>query len=357
MNARERLAAIGRGERVDRVPFMPTLLEHAARGIGRTPSECARDGGLLAAAHLDAYRRYAHDLVTVGIDIYNIEAEALGCAVRFQEDRSVPGIVSHPLRIGGPLGDLAFSLERGRTRLVIDAAAEVFDGVGREVPVSVAMCGPFSVAVELCGYDAWIGACLDEPDWAHGLLDALLGHQRDYADTILSRGLGITLFESWATPPLLSPGLYAAFAAPWETGLILHIRDAGAASAPLVIGGDTTAILDAMLATGTTLLVADYPVDATLFREKAVAHDIGLRGNLDPRLLESGPIETVLERVDTLLDAAGSYHRFILGTGVVSFDTPEANLLAVRRHLESVGDPAVGQRKDKGTARSVNWNG
>ena len=356
MNARERLAAIGRGERVDRVPFMPTLLEHTARGIGRTPSECAKDGGLLAAAHLDAYRRYAHDLVTVGIDIYNIEAEALGCTVRFQEDRSIPGIVSHPLRVGGPLGDLAFSLSRGRTGLVVDAAAEVLDRVGRVVPVSVAMCGPFSVAVELCGYDAWIGACLDEPDWAHSLLDALLGHQCDYSDAILSRGLGITLFESWATPPLLSPHLYAAFAAPWETGLIRHIRGGGAASAPLVIGGDTTEILDAMLATGTTLLVADYPVDAAFFKDKAVTHDVGLRGNLDPRLLESGPIERVLERVDALLDVAGNYPRFILGTGVVSFDTPEVNLLAVRRHLESVGDPAVGHRKNKGNARSVNWN-
>ena len=86
--------------------------------------------------------------------------------------------------------------------------------------------------------------------------------------------------------------------------------------------------------TGTTLLVADYPVDAALYRDKAAAHGRGLRCNLDPRLLESGPVDRILERVDALLDRAGSYRRFVLGTGVVSFDTPEANILAVRGHLE-----------------------
>jgi uroporphyrinogen decarboxylase len=326
--------------RADRIPFVPTILEHAARGIGRTPSECAQDAGLLAAAHVDAFGRYAHDLVTVGMDIYNIEAEALGCSVRFHTDPSVPGIVDHPLRICAPPGDLSFSKGRGRIGLVLSAAAEVHARIGVEVPVSVALCGPFSIAVELCGYGPLVGACLDAPGWVAELLDALLSHQKGYAGAALERGLGVTVFESWATPPLLSPDLYASFAAPWETALIRFLLGRGVSSAPLVIGGDTTRILDTMLSTGTTLLVADYNVDAAHYLEHAAARAVGLRCNLDPRLLESGEPDEISAKADALLRQAGTYARFLLGTGVVSYGTPASNLLALRNHLEQVGDPA-----------------
>ncbi len=342
MTARERNAALARGERVDRIPYLPTVLEHAARGIGRTPSDCARDPGLLAAAHLDAYARYGHDLVTVGIDVYNVEAEALGCPVRYHADDAVPGIAGHPLPAGSALPDLSFSRDRGRIGATLDAADRVRRAIGAEVPVSVALCGPFSIAVELCGYDGFVGACLDDPEWAAGLLDALLAHQAGYAEAALGLGCGVTLFESWATPPLLSPALYAAFAAPREARLIARIRAGGAAAAPLVIGGDTSALLPALLATGTTLLVADYDADPEAFLGPARDRGATLRCNLDPRLVESGPVPAILARAGALLGLAARTRRFALGTGVVSLLTPPEHLLALRRFLEEAGDPFVG---------------
>lgn len=339
MNARERNAVLARGGRVDRVPFLPTVLEHAARGIGRTPSDCARDPALLADAHLDAWGRYGHDLVTVGIDVYNVEAEALGCPVRYHADDAVPGIAGHPLPIGGALPDLAFSARRGRIEVMLEAAGRVVRTIGAAVPVSVALCGPFSVAVELCGYDGFIGACLDDPDWANRLLAALLAHQAGYADAVLALGSGVTLFESWATPPLLSPALYAAFAAPWEKRMVAHLRARGAAAAPLVIGGDTASIADALLGTGTTLLVADYDADPEAFLDLVRGRDATLRCNLDPRLVESGPVPALLDLVDARLTLAARRRRFALGTGVVSVPTPPEHLLALRRRLEEAGDP------------------
>ncbi len=337
MTSRERFAALARGEPVDRLPFAPTVLEHSAAVIGRTPSECARDGRLLADAQVAAWRAYGHDLVTVGIDVYNLEAEALGCEVRFHEDRSVPGIVSHPLAVPSRLPDLTFDKARGRIGPTLAAAADVLARIGSDVPVSMGICGPFSIAVELRGYERLMEDCADDPDRARGLIDALLEHQCRYCDAILAEGLGVTVFESWATPPLLSPALYAAFAAPAETSLVRHLRNRGAATAPLVIGGDTTAVVDAILATGTTLLVADSSVDLGGFLRKASALDRTLRGNLDPKRLASSTPEHLLSLVDAMLDIAGGYRRFLVGTGVVSYDTPPENLRAIRRHLEARG--------------------
>ncbi|MEA3368071.1 MAG: uroporphyrinogen decarboxylase family protein, partial [Planctomycetota bacterium] len=72
----QRLGAVLAGEAPDRWPFIPSVYEHGATLLARGPSEVSRDAGLMAEAALTGYRAYAHDLVTVGIDIYNIEAEA-----------------------------------------------------------------------------------------------------------------------------------------------------------------------------------------------------------------------------------------------------------------------------------------
>ena len=66
--------------------------QHGAAVLGRTPSEVARDAGLMAEAAVASYRTYGHDLVTVGIDIYNIEAEALGAAIRIPGEYECPDI-------------------------------------------------------------------------------------------------------------------------------------------------------------------------------------------------------------------------------------------------------------------------
>jgi hypothetical protein len=58
--------------------FSPSVYEHAAFLIGRTPWEVSRDADLLFQAHAEAFRCYRHAPVVVGIDIYNLEAEAYG---------------------------------------------------------------------------------------------------------------------------------------------------------------------------------------------------------------------------------------------------------------------------------------
>jgi len=53
----------------------PSIYEHAAAVISRTPWETSRDEELLFAAHAAAYRLYRHTPIMPGIDIYNLEAD------------------------------------------------------------------------------------------------------------------------------------------------------------------------------------------------------------------------------------------------------------------------------------------
>jgi len=61
-----------------KIAFTPAVYEHAARFVGRTPAEVSGDAELLFQAHRGAYLEYRHQPIAVGIDIYNLEAEAYG---------------------------------------------------------------------------------------------------------------------------------------------------------------------------------------------------------------------------------------------------------------------------------------
>ena len=59
----------------------PSVYEHAAFLIGRTPWEVSRDGELIFQAHAEAYRRYRQTPIMPGIDIYNLEPETYGAVI------------------------------------------------------------------------------------------------------------------------------------------------------------------------------------------------------------------------------------------------------------------------------------
>ena len=75
--------------------FSPSIYEHAAALIGKTPRAVSRSADLLFQAHAKAFHLYNHDPVVVGIDIYNVEAEAYGAAVSIPESNDIPAISGH----------------------------------------------------------------------------------------------------------------------------------------------------------------------------------------------------------------------------------------------------------------------
>ena len=75
-----------------KIDFSPSVYEHAAFLIGMTPWDVSHDVELLWRAHRTAYEIYQHSPIVVGIDIYNVEAEAYGCIVERPGGSGVPAI-------------------------------------------------------------------------------------------------------------------------------------------------------------------------------------------------------------------------------------------------------------------------
>ena len=83
MTKRERVERTVAFEPADKPPFVPAIYEHKARLIGRSPSEVCRSLDLLGEALHKELEVYDPDVLTVGLDVYNVEAEAVGCEVRY----------------------------------------------------------------------------------------------------------------------------------------------------------------------------------------------------------------------------------------------------------------------------------
>lgn len=338
MKRSERLERTGRLEPVDRPPFVPAVYEHKAALVGRTPSAVARDGRLLAAALGREAEIYAPDALTVGIDVYNVEAEALGAEVRyFDASNDVPA-VSAP--VATDLAGLARlrppDPERdGRMPLFLAAAADLAREKRGEMAVRGAVTGPFSLACALAGDETILVGALENPAAVRQALTFAARVSTAFGRAFLRRGAGVVLFDSKATPAVASPRVFRELILPVYRDLVMpQLKAAGARTVPLIIGGDTAPVLKELVQTGAGQLLCDAGADVRLFRDACRAARLAVRVSVDARLVHRGPEPEIRKAALRLLRTAGREPGLLFGCGVVAYDTPPAHVLALRRALE-----------------------
>jgi uroporphyrinogen decarboxylase len=321
------------------VPFVPVIREHAARLIGRTPSEVARSAERMVEAQLAAWERYRPDMLSLGVDTYNLEAEALGATVVFPDGPGTPGLLGPVLTDKARLRALSppDPARDGRLPLILSAGRRLRATVRDEVPVNATVVGPFTLAAQLRGFEALILDVYDDPVFVRDLLRLTTAVGQRYGEGLVAHGLSVSIGESWIAPPLLSPALYRAWALPPERELIAYLCRCGQAHTALISGGDTSPILADLLASGASLLVADFAADLARFKPRAAAAGVVTRGNVDPKLLEAGPIAPLHEASTRLLGTGKAGGYFAFGTGIVPYGTPSTHLDAVQAIVEEFG--------------------
>lgn len=339
MTGRERIEAACSGRRPDRTPFAPAVYEHKAALIGTTPSILARDPGLLSRALACEAETYRPDILTVGVDVYNIEAEALGCPVRYFESNDVPSVDRPLLAPGGSLAGLRLPDPEtsGRMPVFLAAGETALARFGKEMIVRGALSSPFSVACGMVGSAEMSMALIDRPDWVSELLALTSEVVKSYGRAFIRRGLGVVLFDSHAAPPLVSPSLFRQVVLPATAGVIGYFRGAlGLGLVPYIIGGDTFRILEDILATGTNNILCDFKADLSRYLDRLAGSPVLVRANLDPFFLETAPVEEIRKKASDVAAAGRRHPGFILGTGILPYHLPSEKALAVRDGLAGV---------------------
>ena len=316
------------------VPFVPTIYEHAAALIGRTPAETARSEDLLVEGQIAAFERYRHPLVSVGLDIYNIEAEALGGTVDFRNDGSLPSFKStliqtaadfQALEVPNPLTD-------GRIPILLSACRRLKAAL--PAAVSGTVTGPFTLAAIIRGFEAFTMDMYDDPPFAREQLRFAAEVSFAIAAAYHELGVGIAINESWIAPPLCTPDMYREFAQPAETDLITRLTAIGIPRIALVCGGNTTLIAKDMLATGTSYIMADWGCDRRAIRSLCEKRGVMLRASVSPGMVERGDEAELSAAVKQVMADCGGYPHFVFGCGIVSYNTPPENVLLLKKLIE-----------------------
>jgi len=333
MTARERVISTLKRERTDRPLFCPAIYEHKAKLIDSSPCILAQSAELLTEAVLAEYATYRPDLLTVGIDIYNIEAEALGCNVLFQDAiDAVPVINRKFLSSVDDIGKLTNvdPEKAGRMPLMLEATEKIHKRIGREVIVRGCISGPYSIAAELVGIELLMMACIMQPEAVSSLLEFCTKTAIDYGKAFLARGLEVCIFDSQTAPPLMSPDVYGHLALPYVQRLIKALKDAGANFIEYVVGGDTSANIDNLFATGADILLADFTANIDVFLKQAKAKQCLIRRNISPMMVECGEKQKLIDECREVIQLTIDNPQIIVGTGVLSFNTPIERVLFVR---------------------------
>jgi uroporphyrinogen decarboxylase len=319
-----------------KLPFTPVIYEHAARFVGRTPWEVSRDPELMFAGHRGAYLAYRQDVIAVGIDIYNLEAEAYGAKIEEMEGDGIPAIhrpLLHRPEDGEQLKPFNPSRD-GRVAMVIGVARRL----KQEFPqadVRIPVAGPFSIAFNLRGI---IGLCEDaalRPEATARMLMRLAENQRVLCRAIADAGLDIAFFESAAAPPLLSPRQFHSLEMPALCRVLAVAAECLGHPVPCIMGGNTFPVVDDILATGTNYVACNVETDQAAFVETVsrLRPDCRIRVNLDPGVVACRDSNRIHRAIDRVLDIVGGRENCLMGTGALPLETPPENIALIREYL------------------------
>jgi hypothetical protein len=291
---------------------------------------------------LPAWEFYRHSPVTAGIDIYNAEAEAYGATVEEPDGFLVPSIreprmdsIDAIMSLTGK--DLA---ARGRFPLLQEAACLIQARLPG-VPVRVPLAGPFSQAGALSGFGALLCAVAAEPARVRDALMVLAENQARLIAALAEGGLRVTVFESAAAPPFLSPRLFESVEAPALATLADAHRSAWGTGPSLIMGGDTARVLPALLRLQPSFLICPAETDQDAFLGTTGVGP-GIRVNMDTRLLvvEERTALAEAHRVRSLLERHGRRAPGMplsAGTGVLPYDFPRERFHSLAAAFEADG--------------------
>ncbi len=283
-------------------PFLPAIYEHKASFIDSAPSAISRNADLLTQALLAEYEALKPDALVVGVDVYNLEAEAVGCTVTFYyegADSCIPGIKpgNHIVHVGDDLTQarLPNPLNNGHMPINIAAARNIRRAVGDDFWLRGAISGPFSLDISLVGAEALFLACLDHPDWVRSCLAYAARIIREFAKAYIDAGAELIVFDSQASPELFPPPMYEEFVLPITQKFIAWAATHGARDVPLIIGGNTTPIAEMLTRTGANNLLCDFTGDFDEWSAIVCRAGRSLRRNISPRLIETSTPQQIYD--------------------------------------------------------------
>lgn len=339
MTSLERVLATVNHRIPDRVPVDLHNFLPAVRHSGLPLDAALQSGELIAESQLRYWKDFGHDVLLVENGVI-AEAQACGCEAEYKADQP-PDLVTHILADGlERVADLAVPDPFTTHPMceVIKAVRILAHEVGDRVFImGRADQGPAALFGALRGYEQFI---LDlqlneQPELIRLTLEYCTRVQRVYAEALREAGAHGTSMGG-AGVDLIGPRLHRAFCHPYSREVIQAV---GSSSFPysLHICGDSTLILEDMVATGAQILELDYKTDMRVAKEVLRGRATFL-GPINPVVLWGGRPTDVTTAAREAIEILAPGGEFILGPGcALGLDTPDDNVHALIESARQYG--------------------
>lgn len=354
MTPLQRFAISNRFEEPDRVPVIFQIHEHAARVAGLSVRQICQDPMAHVYAQLVALLEYGHDLPCGFADCYNVEVEAMGTALVWAGE-GFPEIGQHLLVRREDIEELEMPdfTRAGRMPWVLEVNRLLGRLVGDIMGAYAAVTAPFSLAVNLRGYEALMLDIVEDPDAAHRLMEFCTRLAAGFGRAQLQHGaMATSIIDAWASPPLVSLAVFDEFVLPYTARVIGMLTPPGASW-----GGiwgcsavpDWRALVRRVIAAGSTNVRAfaldlEKRPDIGLSEYKAllVGHRKPMLCTITARMLTSGSVGEIEAEVRRIIEAAAGGGGFTLYGEMVPLETPPGNVRALVQAARRYGRYPLG---------------
>jgi [methyl-Co(III) methanol-specific corrinoid protein]:coenzyme M methyltransferase len=194
-----------------------------------------------------------------------VEAEIMGCKINLGGQDRTPMLKEHKFHEDDPIELPDNIAEMGRAKVVVDAIKLAKKKVGHEYPIVVGTTGPVTIAGHLVGTEHLLMWMMVNPSEVNRFVAAAAQLERAYIKALAEAGADvIVMSDPSSSTDMMAAQMFNTFA---RDPIKEAFADAGDAKTVLHICGDTTPLLDNMIATGVNGLSIEEKVQP----EKAVA--------------------------------------------------------------------------------------
>ena len=336
MNSFERYMGMVQGETVDWVPRIPILMHFAARHIGATYGDFARDYRVLVEANRRVVEDYGIDQLDIMSDPWRETAD-FGGEIAYLED-AVPRCVHAPLEDSKDLEALGkldpYTAERMRNAL--DAVRAFKEFGWRKYSITGWVEGPAAEAADVRGVTNFLIDLVSDEPFACDLMDLCIENAIDFAHAQIKEGAD-TIGVGDAIASQVSPGTYERLIFPREKRLVDAIHEGGGLLR-LHICGDINHLLPRIAALGVDIVDCDWMVDMEAAR-RVLGPRVTLTGNLDPvnAVMKSTP-DRIRKGFQEIYNKVGNPY-FVNAGCEIPVDTPPENLRALCEPIRALCEP------------------
>ena len=330
MNAIERFKLASEGKTTDRVPVEPGIGHYAAMLAKKPLTEVLVNPELMAEVVLGAQARHGYDRVCPITD-WGLSTSSMGCVVELKEWEHCK-VVEAALKDKSDIAKLKVPnpLTDDRTPVVIEAERIMKERVGDNIRVNGAVAGPLSITSVLRGMEETFFDLSEDPDFIHEVTRIGLEVCKTFGEAQIMNGGVDTIFIYDPTATLLSEPMADEFCFPYLKELITYLNGLGA-HVHLHICGDTTRLLEKIVAVGADSIAAHAAVDLREWKEilgdRAVVY-----GNIDSSKLAMSTSEKIYAEARACLETAAKGGRYVLSSECeVPLETPPENLDAMMK--------------------------